>query len=272
MGHRDDISRKVAFALCQGDSLYLLDFLEAAASFQARMEANGVASYIYTDFKEQLEFLDRNLRDLDEGDCDDFAEGDCGDLDDGHGGDLAEANDPDDGDGGDLGDGDSNVEQHLLGNGGDGDRGDLDKLEVLDGKVLEFGSSSKVSKVLLPVAKFDNSKSQVLEISSNIRNRKGSRREVVKGKSLTTTGGLDRTKLVRSSNGRKFVAKKASETASARVPGTAFDLWRRAREFVREKHGFAMVCCGGRTKDGERFLALMRQTYNDLKSKAALLD
>ncbi len=93
-----------------------------------------------------------------------------------------------------------------------------------------------------------------------------SRAKVYHCQSLKTSGGLCKDDLIRSRTTGKLVSKKVSEVQRSRMPGTAFDLWRTAREMVRREHCFGMIACGGKSEAGIRFCALTRETYKTLKS------
>ncbi len=108
---------------------------------------------------------------------------------------------------------------------------------------------------------------------SNYTPRKAaSRRQVYRDASASsqTKGGLTQADLTRSKDGRRIVSRKLKDIAIARLPGSPFDLFREAREIVRASNGFRMVCLGGKTLEGQRFLALTRVKYTELKAARGL--
>ena len=92
--------------------------------------------------------------------------------------------------------------------------------------------------------------------------------KVVHGKQACTSGGLTSRDIAYSTSSKKYVSKAASDAAKARVNGSAFALFAKAREQVRKDYAIpGMTRCGGSTAEGQKFLRLTRKVYAQLKAQ-----
>ncbi len=93
---------------------------------------------------------------------------------------------------------------------------------------------------------------------------------VFSGTQEKTKWGKGKSDLVFSKHLKRVVSKAKSESAKVTVSqaGNEFDMWRQAREVVRQELNLGKTLCGGRTSQGQAFLKATRARYQQLKDAA----
>merc|ERR1711865_1214165 len=97
--------------------------------------------------------------------------------------------------------------------------------------------------------------------ASKIAKGRGAKARVFKGKKEKTSGGLKKTDLIKSKNG-KIVSKKASLRAKNSKNGRKIAKWGGAVKQARKNLGIKGFCAvGGKSAKGQQLLKAVRSIY-----------